>query len=193
MPTILSEKEEEFIQSILRKFKILPLIIIVLLLLFSILFVRDLAHQSVFGTISQKLPFPGMLPDNKLYPLKAFRDKLLVYTTRDAIKKAQLLQHLSDKRIASAGMMDNCDDAVAVALQAEAGLENVKKSLEKGSSMGSEPEVGNIMKSERALIEHRVVLTNIKKRCGDNDILKSAMQKNKAYEHWFLREYSIQQ
>ncbi|MCR4329564.1 MAG: DUF5667 domain-containing protein [Candidatus Roizmanbacteria bacterium] len=193
MPTVLSEKEEELIQSVLHRFKILPLIVIVLLLFFSILFVRDLAQQSVFGTISQKLPFPGILPDNKLYPLKAFRDKLLVYTTRDAMKKAQLLQHLSDKRIASAGMMDNCDKATSVALRAEEELGDVKRSLEKGSSMGSEPEVGYIMKSKQALAEHRVVLTNIKKRCGNNDSLRRAMTENKTYEDWFLREHSIQQ
>jgi len=192
MPTILSEKEEELIQSILRKFKILPLVIIVLLLLFSILFVRDLAQQSVFGTISQKLPFPGILPNSKLYPLKAFRDKLLVYTTRDAIKKAQLLQHLSDKQIASAGMMDDCDAAIQIASQAETGLKEVKKSLEKGSGMGSEPEVGYIMKSKQALLEHRVVLTNIRKRCGNSDALKNAMNNNKTYQDWFLREHSIQ-
>ena len=144
MPTILSPKEEEFIQSFLRKFKLLPLIVTVLLLLFSLLFVRDLAQQSIFGTISQKLPFPGMLPDNKLYPLKALRDELLVYTTRDALKKAQLLQHLSDKRIASAGLIDDCNRATAMAIQAEEGLKGVRQSLEKGSSMGSEPEAGFI-------------------------------------------------
>ncbi len=163
-----------------------------LLLLFSLLFVRDLAQQSIFGTISQKLPFPGMLPDNKLYPLKTLRDELLVYTTRDALKKAQLLQHLSDKRIASAGMIDNCKSAIVVAIQAEEGLKKVRRSLEKGSSMGNEPEVGFIMKTTSALAEHRVVLTNLKKRCGNSDTLKQAMVKNVSFSRWFLQEHATQ-
>ncbi len=46
------------------------------------------------------LPYPGILPDHPLYFLKAIRDKLQDFFTRDNIKKAQLYLLYSDKRLA---------------------------------------------------------------------------------------------
>ncbi|MCA9371851.1 hypothetical protein KC726_03040 [Candidatus Woesebacteria bacterium] len=52
-------------------------------------------------TVVYNLPYPGILPDHPLYFLKSIRDDLLLVTTRDPNKKAQLLLHLSDKQIAT--------------------------------------------------------------------------------------------
>ncbi len=46
------------------------------------------------------LPYPGILPDHPLYPLKAIRDKLTDLTTRDYVKKANIYLLFSDKRAA---------------------------------------------------------------------------------------------
>jgi len=48
------------------------------------------------------LPYPGLLTDHPLYSLKEWRDRILIFTTRDNVKKAQLYLHLSDKRMATA-------------------------------------------------------------------------------------------
>jgi hypothetical protein len=45
------------------------------------------------------LPHPGMLPDNPLYALKKTRDSLLIFFTRDNVKKAVVHLLLSDKKI----------------------------------------------------------------------------------------------
>lgn len=45
------------------------------------------------------LPYPGILPDNPLYFLKATRDKMQEMLTRDNLQKAQLYLLLSDKRL----------------------------------------------------------------------------------------------
>lgn len=47
-----------------------------------------------------QLPYPGILPDNPLYPLKVIRDHLIVFFNRDPIKKSEYYLLLSDKRAA---------------------------------------------------------------------------------------------
>lgn len=52
--------------------------------------------------IEYNLPYPGILPDHPLFFLKKIRDKILEWTTRDSLKKAQLYLLYSDKRLAMA-------------------------------------------------------------------------------------------
>jgi len=51
------------------------------------------------------LPYPGILPDHPLYPLKAIRDKMMDILTRDNLKKANLYLLFSDKRLNMALML----------------------------------------------------------------------------------------
>ncbi len=48
------------------------------------------------------LPYPGILPDNPLYFLKAFRDRLVSFLIADLLKKAQFDLLEADKRLAAA-------------------------------------------------------------------------------------------
>ena len=48
------------------------------------------------------LPYPGILPDNPLYFLKATRDKIISFLISDVIKKAEFNLLTSDKRINAA-------------------------------------------------------------------------------------------
>lgn len=45
------------------------------------------------------LPYPGILPDHVLYPLKMLRDKILDFLTREPIKKTEFLILMADKRL----------------------------------------------------------------------------------------------
>lgn len=45
------------------------------------------------------LPYPGILPDHPLYPLKVLRDKLLEILIRDPAKKAEFYLLMADKRL----------------------------------------------------------------------------------------------
>lgn len=53
------------------------------------------------------LPYPGILPDNPLYFIKASRDKIVDVGTRDHIKKAELYLLYADKRAAMALSLTN--------------------------------------------------------------------------------------
>ena len=55
-----------------------------------------------FINVSYDLPYPGILPDNPLYFLKALRDNLINVFISDTIKKANYDLLMADKRLTSA-------------------------------------------------------------------------------------------
>lgn len=52
-------------------------------------------------TIEYALPYPGLLPDNPLYFLKAARDRLIEFLITDPSKKSEFYLLSSDKRIST--------------------------------------------------------------------------------------------
>lgn len=50
-------------------------------------------------TIDYTLPYPGLLPDNPLYVLKAIRDRIIEVLISDPIKKANFELLAADKRL----------------------------------------------------------------------------------------------
>ncbi|MBI4130684.1 hypothetical protein HY468_05175 [Candidatus Roizmanbacteria bacterium] len=46
------------------------------------------------------LPYPGMLADHPLYPLKLLRDRLLDFLIRDPVKRVEFNLLMADKRLA---------------------------------------------------------------------------------------------
>ncbi|MBI4999194.1 hypothetical protein HZB97_00300 [Candidatus Gottesmanbacteria bacterium] len=45
------------------------------------------------------LPYPGILPDHVLYPVKMLRDRILDFFIREPIKKTEFLILMADKRL----------------------------------------------------------------------------------------------
>ena len=58
-------------------------------------------NQNAVENVSYDLPYPGILPDNPLYFLKAVRDNIIGYLITDPLKKSEynLLQY--DKRLSA--------------------------------------------------------------------------------------------
>lgn len=63
--------------------------------------------QDVLGvqTVDYTLAYPGLLPDNPLYPLKALRDKIVGFLIADPIKKAEFDVLQADKRLEASWML----------------------------------------------------------------------------------------
>src|SRR5437870_1329121 len=65
--------------------------------------------------IEYELPYPGVLPGNPLYYIKAFRDRLLSFLISDSLKKAEYNLLNADKRLLMGVMLvDRHQDALAV-------------------------------------------------------------------------------
>jgi hypothetical protein len=74
------------------------------------LFLRNHRSYSQQITLSEKkviyeLPYAGILPDNPLYFLKQVRDVVLEFTTRDQMKKSEMLLLSSDKKVHMAQLL----------------------------------------------------------------------------------------
>ncbi len=78
-----------------------------LFFLFFILPPLSFAQQSnleptispVFTTVDYALPYPGILPDNPLYFLKAARDKVISFLIADPLKRGKFDLLQADKRL----------------------------------------------------------------------------------------------
>jgi len=57
------------------------------------------------STVSYYLPYPGILPDHVLYPLKMLRDKLKLLLAQSPRQKAELTLLYADKRIGAAQVL----------------------------------------------------------------------------------------
>lgn len=64
-------------------------------------FARPAVNAAVRFQSTYDMPYPGMLPDNPLYFLKAFRDRVVSILISDPLKKAEFDLLNSDKRLSS--------------------------------------------------------------------------------------------
>jgi hypothetical protein len=81
--------------------------LLVFLLLFLLGFNKTFAQSissssSVLSQVSYELPYPGILPNNPLYFLKAVRDNVLGFFITDPLKKSEYNLLQADKRLGSA-------------------------------------------------------------------------------------------
>ncbi|PJE63438.1 hypothetical protein COU89_03365 [Candidatus Roizmanbacteria bacterium CG10_big_fil_rev_8_21_14_0_10_45_7] len=193
MPTILTETYEQHISRFLERFKLVPIFVSFFLVLFSIFFVRDLAQRSVWGAQRQALPFPGMLPDHPLYPLKQARDNFMLLTTRAPLNKAQLYLHLADKSINAANMVTDCAVATKTAIQSQKYLLNQRQALLAAKEMGLTPEITTITGNRMSIKEHGLILKDIGKRCKNKEErteLTQATKLHDSFSRWFDSTYT---
>lgn len=136
--------------------------------------------------VKYTLVYPGILPDNFLYPIKMFRDKILFILTTDPLKKAELSLLYSDKRL-GAGKVLIEGGKTPLGLST---LEKGEKYLAKATSeMQSAQKRGEDIttfkeKFNRAAIKHREVLESLKNRIPDESkpILDNLIKYSQAVE-----------
>lgn len=88
--------------------KTLKILILIILLLINIklnVHAQYATSEARFIKVSYELPYPGILPDNPLYFIKALRDNLFNLLISDPIKKAEYNLLMADKRLASGKML----------------------------------------------------------------------------------------
>jgi len=94
------------ISNVMKK----ALLLLILLLLFlkpsGVLAKENEATTSAeIIQVEYELPYPGLLPDNPLYYLKAIRDNVLKLIITDPLKKAEFDLLQSDKRLGASKML----------------------------------------------------------------------------------------
>lgn len=59
----------------------------------------SLTPTPTLSTIEYQLPYPGLLPDNPLYFIKAARDRIIDFLISDPLKKSEFYLLQADKRL----------------------------------------------------------------------------------------------
>lgn len=125
-----------------RSLFIALLFIIVTLANPSFSFAQNVSTQSALQNVSYDLPYPGLLPDNPLYYLKALRDNILKLIIRDAVKKAEFDLLQADKRLGAAkALLDKGKEELAITTLSKSGnyfddgITNIFRAKREGSDV----------------------------------------------------------
>lgn len=111
--------------------------------------------------ISYQMPYPGLLPDSPLYFLKAFRDRVVEFATRDNLKKAQLYLLYSDKRAQMSVELSQKGKtklASSTFSKGEKYFEQIPNLLRTSKSQGAAPSQDFIQKLRLSNAKHRELI-----------------------------------
>ncbi len=163
---------------------------IFLIIVFSFFLLPQLAFitQSQSLNISEPevvypLPYPGILTDHPLYFAKEMRDSLLVFTTRDNVKKAQLYLHMSDKHMAIAlqlAQKGKGDLSKKELLRAEEYFLEIPPLLKEAKDQGAASSTEFTSKLKESNAKHKLVITEVMKEVSGAEIetFKTIIDKN---------------
>jgi len=187
MSPIISTDQEEKINKTVFRYRLAPIFAILLLVFIMFNIVAQLAQHSVWATEDYTLPYPGILPNHQLYPLKALRDRMLEFFTREPIKKVELYLLYADKRINMARMLAEDKEwllAEQTASKAEKYLLKVNQWTEESKAMGHAPEVGLEKRIKKAGTKHKEILKALQKQGPEEqkDGFGSSLKLNQQYQ-----------
>jgi hypothetical protein len=114
--------------------------------------------------VKYELAYPGILPDNFLYKIKVFRDKMQLIMTSDSQKRIELLLKMADKGIlASAMLVDKKEWNLAkeTALKAENNMTLLTPQL---GNLNDQVDPALIKRLQTASLKHQEVLTSLLER-----------------------------
>lgn len=159
----------------MRKFFVL----IIFLIFFSsaaVSFAKDSVKEDIISTPSSSktmdyaLPYPGLLPDNPLYVLKAVRDRIVETLISDPIKKANFELLQSDKRLNEGFFLFKKGESKYSLGEStiskgenyfEKGIDEIEKAKKRGTDLSDAPQ--------------RFYLSSVKQR----EIIKSLIKKSR--------------
>jgi len=140
------------------------------------------------------LPYPGILPDHPLYPLKRIRDGMLLLLSRDSLRTIELNRLFADKHLVMATLLwekEKFTLAHTTFMRGERFLLSCAVEVEKLNAVGDVPP-GLADKIELAARKHAEIIT---KRIAytDDEALRSMLNDalaitNQAMDHISLEE-----
>lgn len=146
------------------------------------------ATQINSESVEYILPYPGLLADHPLYFIKHTRDNIVLWMTRDYIKKSQTYLLISDKHlnmVKNLFELNKIDLALPYLIRGENLFAKGVASLETQKKSSSLPP-GLLDKFELASKKHQLVIEGLRKQAGtkeQEDILRdSLIIRDQAYQ-----------
>jgi len=109
------------------------------------------------------LPYPGILPDNFLYPLKMFRDKIWLWLTTEPVRKSEVLLLFADKRLKAGEVLiegGKAELGMTTLSKGEKYLEQAITQAEKAKGAGMET-AALYEKLAKATLKHQEILGDL--------------------------------
>jgi hypothetical protein len=113
-----------------------------------------------------QLPYPGILPDHLLYPIKTVRDWVVVFFNRDPFKKADVYLLNSDKKAAMALALlkkGKYQLAITTLSKGEKYFLKIPTLLKEAKKQGVTPSTELIEKLKTANLKHKEVIDEVLK------------------------------
>lgn len=134
-------------------------------------------------TVDYTMPYPGLLPDNPLYVLKVFRDKLISFFISDPLKRSSFDVLQADKRLQGAYYLqkkgNSYDELVGSTVsKAENYFNSAVGEAKQAKSMG-EDDTAQVGTLHTALLKHKQIITQMEQ--GASPQLRQNLQ------HDFIR------
>jgi hypothetical protein len=154
-------------------------------------YAQNVSTQSALQNVSYDLPYPGLLPDNPLYYLKAIRDNILKLIIRDPVEKAEFDLLQADKRLGAAkALLDKGKEELSITTLSKSGnyfddgITNVFKAKREGRDV---EELLNKMLT--ASQKHQLVIREMQK--GKKAVTLTNLRFQEARAHDFQERLEI--
>jgi len=136
------------------------------------------------SAVNYQLAFPGILPDNPLYFLKAARDRVIAFFISNPIKKSEFDLLQADKRVEASNLLSQ-NGKIALAETTFSKAENyfddaiVRANDAKKQGVNIKEVANNLTNANR---KHQQVLDDMKKKFSKNDKQKFSKDQQRLRE-----------
>lgn len=151
-------------------------VVILFILIVTIFFVGNANAQEVTPEptptptmVQYNLAFPGILPDNFLYKLKIFRDRIQLATTSDPKTRINLLLRFADKGILASAMLVDKHSWKLAKETALKGEHNMTLLTQEIYNLEEPTDQNFIKKLQTASQKHQEVLAKLIERAPEAD------------------------
>ena len=139
---------------------------------------REGELESRSFVIAYALPHPGLLPGHPLYRLKMIRDQIRLFFTNQPTRRASLLLHYADKRLAAAGVLAT-EGKLGLASETAAKAEMY---LLRCQELMTDCESSKVLETTKgefnwSIEKHRSVLAQLEEKLGSNRLLLEPAQR----------------
>lgn len=177
MSGIMNEAMRTFIISIA-----VAVFLLTSLLIVSLTKAQEVNFES--KKVDYALPYPGLLPDNPLYAIKKIRDTVLIFFSRNNVRKVELYFLFSDKKIYMASELAKKGKWNLVSqttTEAQSDFLKVAELLRTSKKQGTSAPSGLIQKIKLSNEKHREVIEMLLKNAptGERVPLEKALATTK--------------
>lgn len=115
------------------------------------------------------LPYPGLLPDHPLYPIKVLRDRIVGILTADPVKRIEFNLLMADKRLNMGIFLSEKGKEELAESTISKGEKYLQQAVDQFAALfGKEKELGALLDQlKKSTDKHKEVITTLREKAED--------------------------